>query len=265
MKQIVLLTDFGLTDQYAGIIKGVIRKISPEISITDLTHSIQPQNIKQAAFILRNSYKYFRYETIFLSVVDPGVGSERRAIAMQTENYFFVAPDNGLLSFIIENEKIVNLIELTNENYHLKDKSNTFHGRDIFAPVSAHLGNGTDIIQIGKKINPEKIIKLKPLKLEISNDCITGEIIYSDNFGNLITSIPSNIINYDYANIKISIGNKVINKISKTYSDVKPGMLIAYIGSSGYLEIGLNLSSLADKINYKIGDICDIILNLKLK
>jgi hypothetical protein len=258
MKQIVLLTDFGLKDQYVGILKGVIFKISPEIRIIDLTHSGQSQNIKQAAFILNNSFKYFNEGSIFLSIIDPGVGSERRAIAIQSEKYFFIAPDNGLLSYILENEKNIKAVELTNEKYFLNEISNTFHGRDIFAPVAAHFGNGVSISQFGNYIDTKQIIKLKSLQLELNNSCITAEVIYSDNFGNLITSISANLINSDFSKYEIIIDNIQIKGIYKTYSEVKPGELLAYIGSSGYLEIGINKGNLAQKLKYYSGSECII-------
>lgn len=262
MKQIVLLTDFGLNDLYVGILKGVIQRISPETHITDLTHSIQPQNIKQAAYLLNNSYVYFEDGTIFLSIVDPGVGANRRAIAVQTDKYYLIAPDNGILSFILDHENIINAVELTNEKYHLMNLSNTFHGRDIFAPVAAYLSNGVDFKELGNKIEPDSIIRLQPLKFEIENNNIKGEVIYSDIFGNLITSIPSSSINCDFSKAEIKIGEYTISGISKTYSDVYNEELIAYIGSFGYLELGINLGSLSKKMNYIIGDDCNVYLKL---
>ncbi|MFH1051562.1 MAG: SAM-dependent chlorinase/fluorinase [bacterium] len=236
---IVLLTDFGLSDSYVGQMKGVIASLNPNANVIDLTHDIQPQNIKHGAFILVSSCTYFPKGTIFVCVIDPGVGSKRKAIAVQTENYYFIAPDNGLLTFALEKQEILQVIELDNQEYHFADKSNTFHGRDVFAPVAAHLSLGIETEKLGSEIDINDIIKLKPLKLKKKKKKIVGEIIYADKFGNLITSIHKSDIQEIEEDIVIQFGKEKIRDISKTYSDVKKGKLLAYIGSSGYLEIGV--------------------------
>jgi len=248
---IALMTDFGLSDSYVGQMKAVIASINTETNIIDITHDVQPQNIMQGAFVLMTSYQYFPKGTIFVCVVDPGVGSKRKAICVQTEDYYCIAPDNGLLTYALKKLKILNTVQLDNEEFHLKDKSNTFHGRDIFAPVAAHLSLGIEIEKIGSVIDINDIVKLKPLKLKKKKKKIIGEIIYADKFGNLITSIHKSDIQEIGKDILIQFGKQKIRGISKTYSDVKKGELLAYIGSSGYLEIGVrggNTDNLTPKI-----------------
>jgi len=243
---IVLLTDFGLTDSYVGQMKGVIAGINPNAKVIDLTNDIQPQNIKTGAFVLMTSYRYFPKGTIFVCVVDPDVGSDRKAICVQTQDYYFVAPDNGLLSYALNEQEIVNIFELNNEEFHLTNKSKTYHGRDVFAPVAAHLSLGIDIEKLGTSLENSELVSLKPLKLKRKKNCIKGEVIYSDRFGNLISSVHKNDLPDDYSKIKIRSGKYKIKGISKKYSDVKKGKLLAYIGSSGYLEIGVREGN-ADK------------------
>lgn len=235
---IALLTDFGKDSIYVGIMKAVIIKICPQANIIDITHSIEPQNIKQASFILANSIDYFPQGTIFCSVVDPEVGSERKAIAVKTERYTFLCPDNGILSYYLKENQPELAINLTNKKYHLEDKSNTFDGRDVFAPVSAYLAKGENIYSLGEEMNIKDLIKLPDLICyEKENGVIVGEILYSDSFGNLITSIPKSLIKSNDS--KIQIETVIIKGISKTYSEVAKNDFLAYIGSMGYLEIGI--------------------------
>ncbi len=238
-RTIALMTDFGLSDPYVGQMKAIIASINTETNIINITHDIQSQNIKQGAFVLGTSYKYFPKGTIFVCVVDPGVGSKRKAICVLTKDYHFIAPDNGLLTYTLEKMEILNTVQLDNEEFHLKDKSNTFHGRDIFAPVAAHLSLGIEIEKLGSLIDINDIVTLKPLKLKKKKKKIIGEIIYADKFGNLITSINNSDIQEIEKDLVIQFGKNKIKGISKTFSDVKKGKLLAYIGSSGYLEIGM--------------------------
>jgi S-adenosylmethionine hydrolase len=262
-RTIALLTDFGLSDSYVGQMKGVIYSINPNVNIIDITHDIQPQNIKQAAFILNTSFKYFPNGTIFVCVVDPKVGSERKAICIQTKEYFFLAPDNGLLTYVIENQKIIKAVELNNDKFHLQNRSYTFHGRDIFAPVAAHLSLGIEIEELGSEISMKEIIKIQPLKMKKKNNKIIGEIIYWDRFGNLISSIHKNDILEKDINIKI--GKHKIKGISKTFSDVKKGELLAFIGSSSYLEIGVREGRAEEQLAIKNSRLTIEVFNEKSK
>lgn len=245
---IALLTDFGTSDHYVGVMKGVIKKIAPDAEFIDITHEIEPQNILHGAFVLSQSVKYFPDGTIFLAVADPGVGSNRRAIVAELGSYRFVAPDNGLITLAAYNPDKV--YEISNTEIILPEKSSTFHGRDVFAPAAGHLANGTAISEFGSEIRPSEIVKLNFPEPTVTMDKIVGEVIYSDKFGNLITNIKTEIFDLRSENIAIRYGENFIkiNKICKTFSDVEPGKIVAYVGSSGYLEIGIRNGNLSRKL-----------------
>jgi S-adenosylmethionine hydrolase len=250
-RTIAILTDFGYTDNYVGIMKGVIRKISPFADIIDLNNGIAAGDILSAAYELESAYRYFPDYTIFLCVVDPGVGSTRRAVAIEAGRKFFVAPDNGILTPIIRNEKIDFAVNLNNTKYHNKLISNTFHGRDIFATVAAHIAQKTELHELGESITTESLIVLDNLP-KIKNDYIEGEIVHSDNFGNLITNIKYDDFGQKKKrDLKIVVAGYEINGLVATYSDVGIGELFAYTGSSNYLEIAINGGSAAKLISKK--------------
>jgi hypothetical protein len=237
---ISLLTDFGLADNFVAVMKAVILKINPDAKIIDICHNIEPYDILGAGFILESSYKYFPKGTVHLVVVDPGVGSKRKAILVKTEDYFFLGPDNGIFSLALKNQKIDKIIQVTNSQYFLKPVSNTFHGRDIFAPVAAWISKGVKLENLGSKI-----IKIKEIDLpqpQIFKNKLIGEIIYIDRFGNLISNIGKNIfdkfVNKNY--YQIIFKDKKIDKISKSYSHVKKGSILATFGSFNRLEISLS-------------------------
>lgn len=244
MKRIITLTtDFGVEDHYAGSMKGVILGINNEAVITDITHEIPKYDVLKAAFTVQNFYKYFPINSIHVVVVDPGVGSERSPIVVDTEHDIFVGPDNGVFSFIIDNSDSVNVYEITNREYILDKVSNTFHGRDIFAPVAAHISLGIDISNIGEKVCTPVLLDInKPI---VNNSEIIGEVIYTDSFGNLITNITVDMIENTK---KICIGEFVIDTVATSYEDLEKGRLLAIIGSSGLLEISINQGSAADII-----------------
>lgn len=241
MKRIITLTtDFGLEDHYVGSMKGVILRINPNSVITDITHYIPRHDLFKAAFIVNNFYQYFPKDSIHVVVVDPGVGSERKPIVMETEYGIFIGPDNGVFSFIIENNEDTIIREISNINYMLADISNTFHGRDIFAPVAAHISLGNNLAELGDKINSPVLLDIN--KPKVVNDQIVGEVIYADSFGNLITNITRDMT----SNIKeIRIEGHIIDTVANSYQDVKKGELLAIIGSSGFLEISINHGSAA--------------------
>lgn len=239
---ISLLTDFGDQDAYVGIMKGVIAGINPCAYVIDICHSIPPQDICNGAYLLYTSYKYFPKGTIHVAVIDPGVGSARGIVCVETQDYLFLTPNNGLLSFIARKERLKNIIHITNSRYFLPSPSHTFHGRDIFAPVAAHLSLGIKTQQLGAKTNqldylniPEPSFK-KPGQLE-------GQIISIDRFGNLITNITRTHIESLALNQKgteVAIGKKKILGLSITYTDVRAGQPLVLIGSAGFLEISVN-------------------------
>lgn len=244
---ITLTTDFGLNDHYTGAMKGVIYSINPDAKIVDITHNIPPQDVFRGAFILRNAYRFFPEGTIHVVVVDPGVGSNRRPITVQADQNFFVGPDNGLFSFIYRESKSVKINEIANSKFLLPETSNTFHGRDIFAPVAAHLSLGISFGDLGNEVLDP--IKFEIIDPEVYGDEIIGEVIYEDSFGNLITNIPARMIK---SGSRICIGKWVIDSVSESYSEVQRGELLAIVGSSGLLEFSVNQGRASDLIRSKL-------------
>lgn len=243
MGVISILTDFGNKDNFAGVMKAVILKINPQAKIVDLCHNVQPQDITQAAFLLKNSFKYFPKGTVHLAVVDPGVGTKRKKILVKTTDYYFVAPDNGILSPSLRGENIQGIIEITNDEYFLKPASDTFAGRDIFAPVAAHLSLGRGIDNFGKRLKSIKGLRLAEPK-RIKNKLL-GEVIYIDRFGNLITNVTRDAFEGFVKNsgFKIYIANQWINKINRSYQEGKTNKPLAIFDSFGNLEISVAQAS----------------------
>lgn len=252
MNTIVLLTDFGLNDSFVGVMKGVISRINPQAKIIDLCHKIESHNIHDAAFLLESSYPYFPEGTVFLIVVDPGVGSERKSVIVETEKHIFVAPDNGVLSFLTERD-IKRIIQITNEEYFLKPVSHTFHGRDIFAPVAAHLSRGETVEKFGPAIR--KINRLKFPEPQVKNNRLLGEVMYVDHFGNLITNINQDAFLrfIESKKFQIVIGKAKISKISSSYQEGKEGLPIAIFGSFDNLEISLYKDDASRRLNLNKG------------
>lgn len=252
-KIITLITDFGTQAGYLGAVKGVILKINLDAQIVDVSHQIRPFDVWECAFILKNSYKFFPKETIHLVVVDPGVGSSRKALLIIFENYYFVGPDNGVFSFIFDEENILKMINISNSKYFI-GKSSTFHARDIFAPVAAYLSLGVKPEEFGTEA--KECLKLIIPFPELKNNLIQGEILWSDRFGNLITNLDHEmIIKIKSKNgFRLTIGKKVIKKISNSYSEGKGKEILALEGSSGYLEISANQGSAEKILKMKRGD-----------
>lgn len=252
MSLITLLTDFGLEDNYVGVMKGVIKKINSEVSLIDITHNIPPQNIIAGRFMLMNSIPYFPDQTIHIVVVDPGVGSQRRGLIIKFEKGYIITPDNGLISGIFEEDQLLEIIEIKNTKYWLTSSpSFTFHGRDIFAPVGAYLSKGIPLKNFGNPIDIASLIKLNFPDYQETNQGIIGYIQYIDHFGNLITNIPEKSIKNKswillIKNIKIPRKN--------TYNNSKIGEVISLIGSHGFLEIAVNQGNAQIRLNLKIGD-----------
>jgi S-adenosylmethionine hydrolase len=254
MSIISLITDFGLKDNFVGVIKAVILGVNPDSQIVDICHEIKPQDILEAAFLLRGSYRYFPRDSLHVVVVDPGVGSRRRKILVKTKNYYFMAPDNGVLSLALKEELPLKIIEITNEKYFLKPASNTFHARDIFAPVAGFVSKGIHINQFGRATKSLKELEIPEVK--IKSDSLSGEIIYIDRFGNLVSNIGKKQLDNFIKNKKfrILIGKKSIERLSRAYSDVAPLQPLALMDSFGYLEIALNLGSAKDYFGIDKGD-----------
>lgn len=249
---ITLLTDFGLADGYVGVMKGVILTLFPNARLVDIAHEIKPGQIESAAFLLHTSASFFPAGTVHLIVVDPGVGSARRPIACQTRSHFFVAPDNGVLEFIYRSELDFTVYHLNKSELFLAQVSNTFHGRDIFAPVAARLASGIALAQMGAPITNFVRRAMPEPRPEARR--LQGPVVHIDRFGNLITLISERMLGPGPPDrIKIVVGSQTIAGIHRTFSSVAPGALVAYIGSSGYLEIGVHNGNAAELLCATVG------------
>ncbi len=256
---ITLITDFGLTDVYVGIMKGVIAQINPEISVIDLTHTIPPQNLALASFQLGNAFPYFPDNTVHVVVVDPGVGSQRRAIACQTEAGVFVGPDNGVLSSALNQAKTVTVVELNQPQFwRTVTPSNTFHGRDIFAPVAASLATGYPLMAMGTALDPQQLVRMSPVPPQKSDQWLMGAVQAIDYFGNLITNIPAAALPPSWT---VKLGEHLIPS-GTTYGNVQAGKAVSFIGSHGWLEVAINGGNAQALLNCKV---CDRILLLTPK
>ncbi|MBA7644082.1 5'-fluoro-5'-deoxy-adenosine synthase [subsurface metagenome] len=264
---ITLTTDFGLSDSYVAAMKGVILSINPEAKLIDICHTIKPQNITQAAFVLSTAYQFFPPKTIHLVVVDPGVGTERRAIILRTPSADFVAPDNGVLSYVIQqylnkpmegdsNQQIelepeLEAVAITKPQFWRSPVRPTFHGRDIFAPVAARLSLGFPPADFGEAINSVTMLPL-PHPHWTPDGVLVGHILHIDSFGNLITNIKSDDLPPTKQALTISVGNYLIRGLSRTYAEGRE--LLALIGSSGYLEVSRRGGSASAFLDAKIGN-----------
>jgi S-adenosylmethionine hydrolase len=249
---LTLLSDFGDRDVYVGIMKGVIAQINPKLVMVDLTHEIPPQDIAAARFCLMDAYAYFPVGTVHLAVVDPGVGGKRRAIAIEFDNGFLVGPDNGIFSGVLSQTPAITAVELTNRQYwRTPQPSSTFHGRDIFAPVAAHIASGVPLQQLGQEIDPKTLIELEIGKISFQSNSITGSIQYIDRFGNLVTNIPGSYVQNKSWNVRI--GEQIING-RNTYGDVATKQAIALVGSHGWVEIAINSGNAQAQLQVNLGD-----------
>ena len=249
---ITLTTDFGYRDSFAGILKGVIQRINPTVSVVDLTHGIPPQDIMAAALTLRHSTGYFPDGTVHVVVVDPGVGGARRPLLVQSGDNFFIAPDNGVLSLAISG-KNNQIIELTNSTYHLKPTGTTFHGRDLFAPVAAHLSLGVPIQAFGSRLS--SYVELSEPVVSRKQSSLEGEIIYIDGYGNLFTNIyERDLTGLSWAKLNVAIGVMRIRRLLSSYDSVGAGELAAVVNSWGMLEIAEYKGNAQLKCNARIGD-----------
>jgi S-adenosyl-L-methionine hydrolase (adenosine-forming) len=253
MKTITLTTDFGAKDWFVGTMKGVILGLCPRAAIVDITHEIPPGDVRSAAFALAVSYRYFPRGTVHMVVVDPGVGSSRPALGIRTRNYFFVGPDNGVLSVALEQEEIISIRRLENQSYYLQPVSHTFHGRDVFAPVAARLCGGYPIQRLGPA--QSDFVRLRWPKPTTGTNEIRGEIVWLDRFGNLITNIRGELLQgLKLSHLRLMAGGRKGIALATHYQAAPEGELAAVIGSSGLLEIAVNGGSAARKLKLQIGD-----------
>src|SRR5262245_28512049 len=240
---IALLTDFGLCDHYVGTMKGVVLSICPEATLVDISHDVAPQDIRDGALELAAAYRYFPSGTIFLVVVDPGVGSTRRGIAAEVGDHRFVAPDNGVLSVVFDQAPPQLVVELTNRSYARPTISKTFEGRDRFAPAAAWLANGIALTALGGPVTA--LARLEVPRPRPTDDGVDGEVLRVDHFGNLMTNIDDSALGTISGTVIVRIGELVIPRVVATYADVTPGELCALVGSSDRLEIAVNGGSAA--------------------
>lgn len=240
---ITLTTDFGTRDGFVGALKGVILSINPGATIVDITHEIAPQDVEQGAFLFAASARYFPANTIHVVVVDPGVGSERRAIAIQCDETIFVAPDNGVITLALESKiknrksKIIQAVHLTQPKFWLPRVSYTFHGRDIFAPCAAHLSLGVPLEEMGEPIT-DWVMLPRVLPTRRADGAWVGQVVHIDRYGNSVTNIAEEMLrDIDPARVVVEIAGRKIFGLKRTYGDGADGELIALIGSSWELEI----------------------------
>ncbi len=257
---IVLLTDYGLQDTYVGVLKGVIARIAPQASVIDLLHHIRPQQVRQGAYALWAAEPYFPDGSIFVAVVDPGVGTERRAVAVESNRKYFLAPDNGLLSFVIERYGVDRAVVLENPAYRLSEVSSTFHGRDIFAPAAAYLAQGVHLEQLGMPIDPRSLQRLPAPRCDYQDGVWLGEVLHIDRFGNLITSLSAERLQIgalpqERVRWRIAVGNAMIVGMSRTFADVADGEFCAYVGSDGLVEIARRNGNAAIALQVNLGEV----------
>ncbi|PSB21698.1 hypothetical protein C7B65_03730 [Phormidesmis priestleyi ULC007] len=256
---LTLLSDFGLSDVYVAVMKGTIAQINPTLTMIDLTHQVPPQDIAAARFHLMNAYPYFPAGTVHIAVVDPSVGSLRRAIAIQLESGFLVAPDNGLVSGVLSQNSAIAAVELTNPFYwRTSSPSTTFHGRDIFAPIGAHLASGVPIRELGTEIGLRTIIHLPIANPTCIGNTIWGVIQAIDHFGNLITNISGDEV--AGKSWSVSLENSTYPSKS-TYSDSEPGEILALVGSHGWVEIAASRDNAQRQLNLKWGSAISVVMD----
>ncbi len=258
---ITLLTDFGTRDGYVGQMKGTIFSIAPSTQVVDISHDIDPHDVMGGAVVWESTVDCFPAGTVHVGVVDPGVGGDRSAIAVRTDRCFFVGPDNGLLTAILDRHRLEEAVCLTNPAYHRRPVSHTFHGRDIFAPVAAHLANGTPIRDMGQPLGaPMRLALTAPLA---KGDRLEIHVVYADRFGNLLTDLTTERYERWQAkhgssptNTTIQVGNHTIDRISRTFSDAALDQTVAYFGSGGRLELAVRNGSAAKALGGRSGTIC---------
>lgn len=249
---ITLTTDFGLADPFVGAMKGVILGLHPKARIVDITHQIGAYQIAEAGFVIAQAYRCFPKKTVHVIVVDPGVGTSRRPILVQAGGQFFVAPDNGLLSMIYAREKHKVRV-VTNDRFFLKPVSQTFHGRDVFSPVAAHLARGTPPARFGKLIQDYLRLEFeKPVRS--GKRLWTGSVLKIDNFGNLITNFQmSEFPQLAERPFEMAIGLERVQRLARNYAENPPGELFVIEGSSGFLEVSLSQASAAKRLGCGVG------------
>lgn len=243
---ITLTTDYGTSDHLVGVLKGVILSINPDVNIIDITHRVLAHDVLDGALTIGQAYKYFPPKTIHLVVVDPGVGTPRRPVLVAGDQHYFIAPDNGVLSSVYDQSEALYVWNITSEHYFRNPVSNTFHGRDIFAPVAAWLSKSWQSSSFGEPITD--FVRFALPKPKVVGDLIKGAVLRVDHFGNLITNITAEDVPALVAidgKFTIRLGNGQVSKVVQTFAQGAPGEVVGIIGSSGFLEISVNKGNAA--------------------
>lgn len=250
---IALLTDFGTRDHYSGVLKGVVLSICPDVTIVDLSHDLPAHDIPFAALELAATYKYFPVGTIFLVVVDPGVGTARRGLAAEAGDWKFVAPDNGVLTEVFHEVAPKKVVELTERKYARPTVSRTFEGRDRFAPAAAWLAKGIQFAALGRAVSDYRVLSLP--RASVENGVLHGEIVRIDRFGNVVTNIDRKAAEkFGNGPMQITVGSHSIARLVSTYSDIAAGELGALFGSTDHLEFAAHAASAEDILGVHVGD-----------
>ncbi len=266
---VVLTTDFGLVDHYVGVMRGVLLGICPDARVIDLSHEVSPQDVVGGAYLLLCAYRYFPPGTIHLAIVDPGVGTERRALALRADDYYYVGPDNGLFSYVLqdmaqrdriggrlEGDRFVlgdrcQAVHLTRDDLWLKPTSDTFHGRDIFAPVAGHLGCGTRLEDLGTPV--DRLVAIPwPWPRRDGMGRVTGEVVHVDRFGNLATSLRDEDL--PSRNVELLVAGRKVRGLYRTYGEARGGGPVALLGSCGLVEIAVPNGSAARELGVGRGE-----------
>ncbi len=253
---VALLTDFGLRDHFVASMKGVMLGLNPDLILVDVSHQIPPQDVFGGAFTLGQAYSCFPPDTIHLAVVDPGVGTARKALAVAAGGHFFVAPDNGLLTYVLRGQESFAAYEITADHYFRKPVSSTFHGRDIFAPIAAWISRDIPLHQLGPAMRDPVRLKI-PEPVKVQDALIQGTILAVDQFGNLITNLMPDEVPYSS---RILAGKHEITSFRTTYAEGFPGEVFVVPGSTGYLEIAVKNGSAASVLNLKSGSAIGVVL-----
>jgi len=254
---ITLTTDFGLKDPYVGEMKGVILSINPYAKIVDITHEVAKFSVREASFVLAASYSYFPRGTAHVVVVDPGVGSERKAIAVRTKNYYFVGPDNGVLMLAAEEDGVESVVEIEPGKYTRESISHTFHGRDVFAPAAAHISLGVPLEELGRGLS--EWVRPSYAKPVVEEGAVRCEVVYVDSFGNVILNVRET----DLQRCGVGLGARLSVRFKgiaievpfcRTFSDVNEGEALLYVGGHGFLELGIREGSASSSLGLELGD-----------
>lgn len=261
---IALLTDFGLRDTYVGMLKAVILGIAPQAPVLDLSHDVRAHDVREGAFDLFVAHAFFPTGTVFCCVVDPGVGSTRRGVAVRLRKdgagpFTFVGPDNGLFTAVLEGAQVEAAVTLDAAAYQLPVVSSTFHGRDVFAPAAAHLARGVAIERLGARLDPDSLVRIAWDPPRRTDQGWEADLIHHDQFGNLISNLPARALGDDLAHWRVHLDGFEIGRIHRAFSDVPVGRPLAYVGSTGLLEIAVRDGRAADVLSVRQGSVVRVV------